>query len=116
MLKREYHLDDLKAYEQSILLSILIVEDYNRPKMLRFLERWLSYFGFAKTTGIAQTQGKNLSDQESVNLLRQKILDSFRNKPTISDVRTFLNEYNGGGYDEMVLAVLQNIDRRFFTE
>jgi len=106
--------NDLPNREKNILLAILIVEDYNRPKIIRIFEGLFSYFGLAKTTGLAQISKKGLSDRESVKLLKEKIRNYFQKKDfNIENVREFLKKYNGKNYDEMVLAILQNLDTDF---
>lgn len=113
---QEYNdiLKDLNETQKDIILSILIVEDYNRPKNLRVCERIFSYIGLAKTTGIAQISQKGLSDVDSVQLLRKKIQEDLKDVDfNLSKIRSFLKKYNGSNYDDMILTVLQNMDEKF---
>lgn len=52
---------------QHVVFGIMLFENYNRSRLLRWLERRLFFFGRAKSTGIMQVQSnKVLSDEESV--------------------------------------------------
>ena len=112
--EKEYKkiLVDLKNSEKNLLLSILIVENYNRPQMIRIIERSMSYIGLAKTTGLAQISRKGLSDLESVKFLKDKIKQNQKvSNFNLDGIREFLKDYNGANYDEMVIAVLHNLER-----
>ena len=111
--KYENLLIDLSDVQRKLLLSILIVENYNRPRFIRIFERIFSYTSLTKTTGLAQISKKGLSDYESVKLLKRKIQQEYKGEINLISIRNFLRSYNGGNYDGMVLAVLQNLDNRF---
>lgn len=69
--RAEYNvlLDNLAIYElRNIALTIIFFEDFNRPKIIRKVEHFLSHLGLAKTTGISQL-GKNANDIQSVEKL-----------------------------------------------
>lgn len=60
-----------------IIFSIMIVEDYNRPQALRFIERILP--AYAKTTGIMQVRSDTiLSDSESVHKAATMIQEYYK--------------------------------------
>ncbi len=84
-------------YRQDILLralffSIMAIEDSNRPRGVRLLERVLCGFGFASTTGIMQQKStRPLSDEESVLLAADYICgmwDDYLKVFAISDSAT----------------------------
>lgn len=107
-------LEDLSDTRKNLFLAIIIVENYNRPKFIRIFERLLSYSGLAKTTGLAQISKIGLTDLESTRLLKNKIKTDYKKEDfNLNGVRDFLKDYNGTEYAEMVLAVLQNLDKRF---
>lgn len=59
----------------NILYSIMIIENYNRPKILRnTLERTLPFL--FKTRGIMQVKGAK-NDIESINITKEKIVNKF---------------------------------------
>lgn len=59
-----------------IIFSIMIVEDFNRPKFIRFFEK--IFPSFFKTKGIMQiTTDRNISDDESVSLASKQIIDIY---------------------------------------
>lgn len=54
---------------RSLFFAIMAIEDGNRPKFIRSIERMMARFGLAKTTGIMQQKSdRPLSDDESVKL------------------------------------------------
>lgn len=54
---------------EALIFSVLIVEDFNRPKVFRFAERLAFRAGRAKTLGIMQVEtGTLISDEESITL------------------------------------------------
>lgn len=107
-------LEGLSISQKKLLLAILVVENYNRPKSVRIFEKLFSYIGLAKTTGIAQISQKGLSDFDSVKLLKKKVQQEYKEVEfDLDNVRNFLKNYNGNHYDEIVLAVLQIIDSKF---
>lgn len=76
--KYKHELTDLFETDKTlrtILFSIMIVEDMNRPKLFRFIEHILFSSGLIKSTGIMQvTSDKYLSDKESVVQAQQIIV------------------------------------------
>lgn len=54
---------------RSVFFAIMAIEDGNRPKFFRAIERMMAHFGLAKTTGIMQQKSNRpLTDEESVKL------------------------------------------------
>lgn len=82
LLPTRYSEDPLLS---AFLFSIMIIEDRNRPALIRTIERAVSRFGLANTTGIMQQKSRRaLSDVDSV---RQAI-------PTIEAIwDSFLKQY-----------------------
>ena len=67
--------------EKSLVYAILIYENFNRGKFIRFFEKIFFFTGMVKTTGIMQVHSSYyLSDTESVELGTQKILTKYRNE------------------------------------
>lgn len=86
MYEREYGKLLPERYTQDPLLrafffSVMAIEDFNRPKGFRSLERIAAAIGMAKTTGIMQQQSNRpLTDKESVleaSKSIEKIWDNF---------------------------------------
>lgn len=83
-LKREYEVLLPLVYKQDPLLwdvffSIMVIEDFNRPKHFRFFERLASRIGISKTTGIMQQRGdRPLTDEESVCLAAPYVIEMWR--------------------------------------
>ena len=79
----ERHFDHLLPQRYSddpllkiIFYTIMAIEDANRPKGFRILERIACHIGLAKTTGIMQQRGeKPLTDEESVILATHTVED-----------------------------------------
>jgi len=101
---------------KDLIYSVMIVEDLNRNKVIRTLERWLFPFGLSKSTGIMQVVSeKPLSDEESIRLGVQKILDLYsRYKDESNDnynlIRRIVDDYNvGSSYLEAVTNVYGEI-------
>lgn len=65
----------LSKEEKMILLSIMIYEDYQRPKSLRFLENLLHKYHIASSTGIMQVKDKNkiFTDTQSIEHIIEKL-------------------------------------------
>ena len=62
--------------QQCLIYTILLYEAFNRPKVYRWIERILFRAGIAKTLGVMQvTTDRIISDEESVRLGAQKIVD-----------------------------------------
>ena len=67
--------------EKTLVYAILIYENFNRGKLIRFFEKIFFFTGRIKTTGIMQVQSNNyLSDTESVSLGTQKLLNKYRSE------------------------------------
>lgn len=66
---------------EAFLYSVMLIEDSNRPRWVRVLERTLFFTGLVKTTGIMQVKSARcLSDDESVvcaAMLIQDIWDEY---------------------------------------
>lgn len=68
----------------SIIFSIMIVENFNRPKIIRYFEKKFPYF--FNTKGIMQIESKeNISDIESVKIATERIVNIYKQ---------LLKEYN----------------------
>jgi hypothetical protein len=64
---------------RALVLAVLIVEDFNRPKPVRVFERLLFPLGAASTLGIMQVKAeRNISDVESVQLGVRRLLSCYR--------------------------------------
>lgn len=62
--------------QQCLIYTILLYEAFNRPKIYRWIERMFFHLGLAKTLGVMQvTTDKMITDEESVQLGAQKIVD-----------------------------------------
>ena len=60
---------------KALVYAIMIYEDFNRPKLVRVVERLAAPFGLAKTLGIMQVKAKRcVSDKVSVMIGIDKIL------------------------------------------
>ena len=92
-------------FYKAVIYSIMVYEDFNRPKIARFIERLLFRRSKkAHTYGIMQmTSLKPLSDEESVSKACEKIK---------ADVMSFLPEMSC--YDENAI-ILANISDRIFS-
>jgi len=68
-----------KQFSQNVFLeklffSIMIIEDLNRNRIVRFFERNFHFLGLVKTTGIMQvSSSQKLTDEESIKLAQNKI-------------------------------------------
>lgn len=61
-----------------IIISIMIVEDFNRPSVIRAIERKIPFL--CKTTGIMQVKSENpLSDKESI-IIGSKLIKKYCNE------------------------------------
>lgn len=115
---------------EAIVYSILIYEDFNRPKIARFVENMK--FNITKkphTLGVMQFYTKKMiSDRESVELGTQKIcskylslLEEFRKNPQrfYGDwqlVDEIINDYNGGSsYHSEVSELFTKIRTSFYN-
>jgi len=99
ILKKDFKKDE---FLHRFLFSIMIIEDLNRPFMIRFLERIFFPLGFIKSTGIMQVRSKKiLSDKKSINLAQVKILNEYNKiKNKVSNEYELLDlltsKYNSG--------------------
>ena len=94
-------------HHKAVVYSIMVDEDFNRPKIARFMERMLFHYSRKPHTyGIMQvTSSKPLTDEESVIKACEKIKD---------DVMTILPEIQY--YDEKSLSLsLSVISCRIFS-
>lgn len=96
---------------QRIFFAIMLVEDFNRPRLARAFERLLFKTGKAASTGIMQmTAGASLSDEQSVTLAQERIGGAYRhfkknNSEEYQLVRDVAGDYNSGGYPDMVIEI-----------
>lgn len=99
ILKTDFRISKLL---NDLLFSIMIFEDFNRPKPFRVAERMLFGLGIVKTTGIMQvTSPKPLDDFESVIAAQDIILDLHRkhnNESEHSMIGAVLVDYNPDAY------------------
>ena len=66
------------ARVEALIFTIMIYEDFNRPKLYRIIENMAFYFGISKTLGIMQySTDKMIDDDESVELGTKKIVDFY---------------------------------------
>ena len=64
---------------QTLAMALLIVEDFNRPKIARALERACFPFGFVRTLGVMQVKtSRPISDRESVRIGCAKLVEAYR--------------------------------------
>ncbi|HDY89194.1 MAG TPA: hypothetical protein ENH82_13900 [bacterium] len=83
---------------QTLILTVMIFEDFNTPKFSRFLERILFSLRLSKTIGIMQVETENLiSDEESVKIASQKIVDT--QKAFLTDPRELDKKFNLRAFD-----------------
>ncbi len=84
------------------LMSLMIMEDINRPKYVRSLEKVLFFTKLIKTTGIMQIKSDvKLSDRKSIKLAEDLILNVHNRLPEESLFTLpgeVANVYNGGRY------------------
>lgn len=70
--------------QEALIYTILIVENFNRPKIYRIVENVLFYLKLSKTLGIMQvTTKKMITDYESVSLGAKKIVEDHHNAKKI---------------------------------
>jgi hypothetical protein len=63
---------------EALIYAIMIYESFNRPRIVRGIERLLFRFGKSKTLGIMQvTTDRKISDEESVEIGIDKILNDY---------------------------------------
>jgi hypothetical protein len=128
MLSKKYgHLISGKMTDiilEPVLYAILVVEDYNRPGIVRWVERlWPSRK--PKTLGIAQIKSlQSITDLQSVELARDRINDSFQSikkgSDKVSSMGGLLNEVIGSynkdiNYIEYVWSIAEVISVRVET-
>ena len=64
--------------QESLIYSVLIYENFNRPQVYRLVENLLFFFGLAKTLGVMQVTTEDfINDRESVVLGSKKIVSDF---------------------------------------
>lgn len=65
----------LTKTQEVLIYAVLINEDFNRPKIYRFIENLLFHLGWAKTLGVMQvTTTTFIDDEQSVKLGASKIV------------------------------------------
>ncbi|WP_354579398.1 hypothetical protein [Hymenobacter sp. UYP22] len=88
MFKEQYH-DIISSSNpspilESLIYSVLMYENFNRPPLIRFFERKV-FPRYSKTLGIMQVKTKkNINDRESVVLGSNKIIRSYNKQLPIS--------------------------------
>jgi hypothetical protein len=105
-----------------VTYSILIYEDYARPKAIRFIER-LMWWKKSKTTGIMQVKSeKSLTDEQSVKEGIEILLKSWKKKrppetELFDRVRGSIVDYNkDSDYASKVLEVMEILAKRVDTK
>ncbi|MGE6218951.1 hypothetical protein ACQKCH_03910 [Nubsella zeaxanthinifaciens] len=111
----------------TVVYAILIYEDFNRPRIVR----WIEYFTFflttkSKTLGIMQFKtDRYIGDKESVLLGTQKILDKYQSLKQSPDwtyyendyqvARDIIQDYNGGeSYSSEVMNLMYTIQSQSY--
>jgi len=101
------------VFLENLLFSIMILEDLNRNKIMRFFERNFHFLGFVKTTGIMQvSSSQKLTDEESIKFAQNKIGQSYQENKDKYDNNHSLamkiaEEYNPSGkYVSSVMNIL----------
>lgn len=102
------------------IFSIMIYEDYNRPKLVRFFERTV-FSHISKSTGLMQiSSGSTLSDYESVELAISQISESYKKESSLKKgedpyyiIRRVIINYNkDADYVSDVLSVMEVMAKR----
>lgn len=94
-----------------MLFAIMITEDINRPKAVRFVERVASIFMNVRSTGIMQVSDDSyLSDNQSIKLAARIIQSSYKKHDLYKNddyhlVRAVAEDYNGAIYADIVSEV-----------
>lgn len=105
----------LSCLGYTTMLSILVYESLNRPKIIRLLENiFVKYTKLECTVGIAQISSKKpLSDEASIDLLAQKFYE-FENSTstTVDSYQGLINTINS---DERYLNEINSITEIFNT-
>lgn len=115
---------------ETIAYSIIIYEDFNRPKIARFFERANQFItNKPHTLGVMQVQSKEIiSDSQSVKLGCEKILKSYKKyvkklKKKNEEYQSWLAlivivaNYNGGSrYQEEVRMLQSDIEKKFYKK
>lgn len=122
--KYEKYLDDdfiNNIFLEKLLFSMMITEDINRNKFIRFIEKIFWFFGITKTTGIMQVNSTEyLSDEKSIKLAQKIIKKSFEDyfkdsKSYYELSEKIINKYNPGyEYFDSVKSVFYTIDKDDF--
>ena len=90
---------------QALVYSVMLIEDFNRPKAYRFLENWFFRAGKAKTLGIMQTSpGRIVSDEESVVLGMEMLQDSLKTTFEKEEVWAMSTSYKDRYEPQEILA------------
>lgn len=102
------------------IFSIMIYEDYNRPKFVRFFERTI-FSHISKSTGLMQISSDSiLSDYESVELAISQLSESFKKESSLKKdedpyyiIRRVIRNYNkDSDYISDVLSVMEVMAKR----
>lgn len=73
---------------RQLTYAIMIVENFNRPKLIRAFENKFSLVGLAKTTGIMQVSSSGpLSDLESISLAVKKLEQDYLQIKIVTEKR-----------------------------
>jgi len=105
----------------NIFFSIMIYEDINRPKLVRWTEKVLFKFNLAKSTGIMQVQSKRfLSNEESIKEAQKiifKIYSDYMEKtdePENMYLYDLVDEislaYNGSRYLRNIISIFEVVE------
>lgn len=102
------------------IFSIMIYEDFNRPKFLRFLERTV-FSHISKSTGLMQISTDFvLSDHDSVKLAISKLSESYAKESIIKKdnepyfiIKRVISSYNkDADYISDILSVMEIVAKR----
>ena len=103
----------LKGNFICLVYAIMIYEDYNRPCLMRFMERCLKRLFPARemTLGIMQVKTTvMISDRDSIRLAVEKLLSAFSEETGEAALYRAIENYNGGcDYSFEVQAIYETL-------
>lgn len=107
------HTDNDKL--KSLILSVMIYENFNRPRVARVLENLVGKFGISSSFGLMQvTSAHPLTDRESVDLGVKKLVTAWEREKLVHHsysadyctAREVIKDYNA---DDDYISEVQNI-------
>jgi len=109
---------------KTVILAVMIYEDFNRPRIARALENVAGKLGMAKTFGLMQvTSSQPLSDWESVELGIKKIITAWDREKFVfhsysaehNTAVGIIRDYNADDdYISEVIEIAEIIENRLF--